>query len=81
MPENTPDPILDQFKTDLCTALDTAHNAGATPATLARVAALTFEGIFAALLAEDPDDVGLFNAVRASHCAAEALTKSIEDGD
>lgn len=75
------DPVLEQFNTDFMALLDTAHTAGASPATLARVAALTLQALFAEQLAQTPDDSGLFNALRAEHEAAEALTKSIEDGD
>jgi glutamine synthetase type III len=73
--------ILEQFRTDFTAALETAHSAGASGASLARVANLLFSSFFSGELAQDPADQGLFNAVRATHNAAESLTKSIADGD
>lgn len=73
--------VLDQYLTDFETLTLNAIAAGETPATLARVVALGLQALFAEKLAEDPDDLGLFNALRAEHIAAESLTKSMADGD
>ena len=77
----TPEEALEQFSTDLQTAMTAAHDAGNSVATIARAASLVFSGLFAEQLAQDPDDMGLFNALKAERNAADALTRSIEDGD
>jgi len=73
----TAEEALEQFSNDLQTAMTAAHDAG----NIARAASLVFSGLFAEQLAQDPDDMGLFNALKAERNAADALTRSIEDGD
>lgn len=71
---------LEAFTSSLMDLMTTAHDAGLSGATLGRAAALTFEGLFAGQLAEDPNNTLYLKATQAEANVAAILLQCVQGG-